>query len=276
MRLKNAAKFFDDTPVYDGYTGALLFNCQFSSFNDANAVGSTSTRRILSIAPGLTIPARRVIKVFDDRWIVGDGNPDSWNADVIRQSFNMKKATAYLEVLTPGQACLGTAGTFAYAQAQYFKDDTDTLRDSNYDTFWNVFLAPSEPTGKGTILKDGSRLLRSRGSYIPVEDLRILQCDELDVGPTTAVFDSGAYVPLTDSFSAGTVTAPVLWMDYLKAYRLQISSSPKEEPGDTAALVAQASLTPEVGKRLLLGGVRWVILALSAEQDAWLLHLRRA
>jgi hypothetical protein len=275
MKLKSAARYFDDTPVYDGYTGAFLFNCQFSSFNDANAVGSTSTRRILSIAPGLVVPTRRVIKVFDDHWLVGDGNPDSWKGQVIRQSFNMKKTTALVSILTPGQACLGQAGTQAYAQAIYFKDDVSPQQDANYDTFWNYFLAPVEPVSRGTILRDGSRHLRARGAYLPLEDLRIAQCDETDSGPVSVTFETGAYNPTTDSFASGPQAAPVILLDFPKAYRFQTSSASKEQPGDIAALVAASSLTPSVGKAVTIAGAVWRIVALSAEQDAWLLHLRR-
>lgn len=275
MKLKSAARYFDDTPVYDGYTGAYLFNCQFSSFNDANVVGSTSTRRVLSVAPGLQLPSRRVLKIFDDCWLVGDGNPDSWKGEVIRQSFNMKKATALVGLLTPGQACLGVAGTQAYTQAIYFKDTTNTQSDGNYDTFWNYYLAPVEPVSRGTIIHDGSRYLRARGAFLPLEDLRILQCDEIDQPPTAAVFETGAYDPLTDSFTSAPVTTPIMVMDFQKAYRYQTPGASKEEPGDIAALAASSAVTPRVGSSLQIGGKPWRIVSLVADSDAWLLHLRR-
>lgn len=275
MKLKSAARYFDDTPVYDGYTGAFLFNCQFSSFNDANAVGSTSTRRILSIAPGLVIPTRRVIKVFDDYWLVGDGNPDSWKGSVIRQSFNMKKATAQVQLLTPGQACLGTAGTVAYAQAIYFKDTLNTQSDSNYDSFWNYFIAPGEPVSRGTIIHDGGRYLRARGAYLPLEDLRIAQCDEVDQGPVAVTFNTGVYVPATDSFTSVPVTTPALLLDFQKAYRFQTPGASKEEPGDIAALVAASAVTPRPGLSLQIDSKTWQVVSFAPDADAWLLHLRR-
>lgn len=276
MRLKAAARFFDDTPVYDGYTGEYLWPCQFSSFNDANAVGSTSTRRILSIAPGLQLPARRVIKIFDDVWLVGDGNPDSWKGEPIRQSFNMKKSNVSVEICTPAQACLGTAGTQAYAQKIYFKDTINSLNNADYDPFWNFFLAPTEPVAKGAFLRAGSQLYRVRSDYVPLEDLRIAQSDSVDAGPVSAVFTTGAYNPVTDSFAATTVTAPVILLDFTKLYAYQSKASERVASGDMNALVAKASLTPVVGKSLSLSSVDWKILSVESEQDAWLLHLRKA
>ena len=276
MRLKNAARYFDDTPVYEGYAGAYLWDCQFSSFNDANAVGSTSTRRILSIAPGLALPARRVLSIFDDHWLVGDGNPDAWKAGQIRQSFNMKKATAQAEILTPAQACLGQPGVSAYTHAIYFKDTVNTLNDADYDPFWNYYFAPAEPVDKGSYLRVNGRLYRVRSSYVPLEDLRIAQSDEVDLGPLAATFDAGTYNPLTDSFSASPLSAQVLMMDFTKAYHYLTQASESVAKGDMNALVPAATLTPEPGKTVTISSVAWRILSRSAEGDCWLLHLRRA
>lgn len=276
MKLKNAAIYFDDTQVFDGYTNAALWFCQFSSFNDANAVGSTSTRRILSIAPGLALPARRVLKIFDDRWLVGDGNPDSWKGAVIRQSFNMKKATALVHIVTPAQACLNQAGTQAYTQAIYFKDTVNVLNNADYDPFWNYFFAPGEPVGKGSFIRDGSKLYRVRSSYVPLEDLRIAQSDEVDIGPVAAVFETGAYDPLTDSFGASPVSTMVLMMDFTKAYSYLTQASDRVAAGDVNALVPASALTPVPGKSVAISGETWRILSKDVEGDCWRLHLRRA
>ena len=275
MKLKAAAKYFDDTSVHDGYTSAYLWLCQFSSFNDANAVGSTSTRRILSIAPGLTIPARRAIKIFDDVWLVGDGNPDSWKGAVIRQSFNMKKATSLATLLTPSEACLASAGTTAYVQQIYFKDTVNSLNNADYDPFWNFFLAPVETVDKGSFIRVGSKLYRVRSAYLPLEDLRIAQSDEVDAGPLDATFATGAYVPATDSFSAGSVATKVILLDFNKLYENQTKASNSVAKGDVSALVPKSALTPAVGKTVAVQDATWKILAVDSELDCWLLHLRK-
>lgn len=276
MRLKAAAKYFDDTPVYDAYTGQFLWNCQFSSFNDANAVGSTSTRRVLSIAPGLALPPRRAVRVFDDYWLVGDGNPDSWKGSVIRQSFNMKKATALVNLLTPGEACLGESGVQAFAQSIYFKDTVSTLNNADYDPFWNYFFSPTEPVSKGTFIRDGARLLRVRSAYLPLEDLRIGQSDEADSGLLEAVFNTGVYVPATDSYTDVPVATTVILLDFTKAFSYLSQGSEKVAAGDVGAMVAQSAINPDVGSTVSVSGAAWRIMGKDAQADAWLLHLRRA
>lgn len=276
MRLKAAAKFFDDTSVHDGYTGDFLWLAQFSSFNDANAVGSTSTRRILSIAPGLEIPSRRALKIFDDVWLVGDGNPDSWKGDVIRQSFNMKKATNLVTLLTPAQACLSQVGVDAYAQATYFKDTVNSLNNADYDPFWNYFLAPAEPAERGKYIRDAGKLYRIRSTHLPLEDLRVSQSDEVDVGPVQADFQVGGYDPLTDSFGAGMVSTFALLLDFTKVYSYLTQASERVASGDMNAIIPKSALTPAVGSTVSISSVLWRIAGIDSELDAWLLHLRRA
>lgn len=276
MNLEKAALYFDRTPVYDGYSGEFLWRCQFSSFNDANAIGSTSVRRVLSIAPGLEVPARKVIQIFSDRWLVGDGNPDSWNGDQIRQSFNIRKSNALAEILTASQACLSAAGTPVYVQKAYFKDTVSPLTDADYDPFWNFFVPPGEPVAKGTFFRTDGKLYRVRSAYLPVENLRIAQSDEVDLGPLAAAFATGAYDPVTDSVATGAINTFVLMFDFTKAYKYLTRASDRVAAGDMNALVPTSALTPVAGRTVAISGQTWRILTVSPEADCWLLHLRRA
>lgn len=275
MSLHAAAKHFDTCPVVDGYTLAALWSCQFSSFNDSNVVGSTSTRRILSMAPDLALPARRVIKIFDDRWLVGDGNPDEWEGTIIRQSFNMKKATDLSAILTPAQACAAAIGTPAYSHKTYLKDTINNLTDSEYDPFWNIFFAPGETIDKGYFVRNGSTLYRVRAKYIPLEDLAIVQCDQLDAGPVSATFETGAIDEVTEIRAAGTVTTPVILLDFVKAYGYQTAADPRAVAGDQAMVVAASALTPTAGMRVTASSVAYRVINTLAQLDGWLLHVRR-
>jgi hypothetical protein len=40
--------------------------------------------------------------------------------------------------------------------------------------------------------------------------------------------------------------------------------------------VPQASITPVVGAKFMLGAIAWRVLSVEAELDAWLMHCRRA
>ncbi|WP_196301032.1 hypothetical protein, partial [Streptococcus pneumoniae] len=88
-------------------------------------------------------------------------------------------------------------------------------------------------------------LLRVRSAHLPLEDLRIAQSDEVDIGPVAAIFETGAYNPVTDTFSNSTVSTQVLMMDFTKAYRYLTQASDRVAAGDMNALVPASALNPE-------------------------------
>ena len=105
MKLANAAKFFDRVSIQDAYTGTTLpYKVQFSTFDETDPDGSISKRRSMSLAPGLTLPARRVISLLGGEiWLLGEPSADAVFDKPIRQTVPMRRATNLAQALTPGQ-----------------------------------------------------------------------------------------------------------------------------------------------------------------------------
>lgn len=286
MKLANAAKYFDNDPVYDGYTGSLLFNAQFSSYEGAQPDGSFQRRRVISLQPSLTIPARRVIKVYTDRWVMGVPVEDGWKGRTIRKTAACKLATDLFQLLTPGQAALRIAGTPIYGYAEYLKDTVNTPTDSDYDPQYLVALG--EKVADGMFLKSDDKYLRVRSPYAEASGFEHLVCDEIAYshgGPYTEgelfgrncevnVTFSGTYNPVTDTDAAGTSTTGIL-LDMYKMYRYNTAADEKNTAGDMTLVVAKSAVSPTVGRRATIGSVAWRIVGITAWQDAWNLHLRR-
>lgn len=275
MDLAAASTFFDEDPVSDGYTGTFLFYGQTASFDDSNSDGATNRRRVLSVGPTVVAPARRVIEMYGDRWIMGVGTPDGWMGEVVRQHFSMKRATDLVAVLTPGQALAAAAGTATYIHKHYFKESVNTQTNADLDTFWNVFIAPGEAAERGTILRfaDGT-LFRVRNEYLPVEGLRVLQSDQLEAGClTTASFDTGTFDPITETRTAGTAVVAALQIEPSKFYNYRHLSDPHTSKGDLMVFVP-TSLTPKSNAIFVMDGQRWRVVTVQAEMDAWAIHAR--
>lgn len=276
MDLADAATFFDDDPVYDGYTGAFLFDAQVASFDDSQSDGATNRRRILSTGPAIVIPARSVVSIHGDRWLVGVSTPDGFQGDVVRKHQSMKRATDLMTLLTPGQLLTGVGGTAVYAHKYYFKDGADNLDSAEIDTFWNIFVSPGESAAKGSFFKDAeNRLYRVRNDYLPVEGLRVCQSDTLDVGALQSViWDTGAYDPINDTFGGSTTTVNGVAFDTPKFYRFRYVSDPALAKGDMAVFVP-TTITPKIGEQFTMAGVKWRAMTVQAELDAWAVHARR-
>lgn len=276
MELHSVARMFDNEPVLDGYSSAYLFDGQVRNFNDASSTGATLRRRVLSVAPEYTLPARQVVQLGTMRWLAGLGLVDTFQGAPIRKTYNLRVGMDLFDLYTPGQVCLGNVVTpdKAYGYSEYFKDLANTTTDSELDTFWNVFFAPSEPVFQGKFLKVGDRLLRVRQTYITAEKLRIAESDELDSDWSQAlVFDLGVYDPIEDTYGAFDVAVNGIQMDLLKFYRWRLEAEASRKAGDRTVFVP-LTVTPVVGTKFTMQGSGWVVLSVQRELDAWALHAR--
>jgi len=278
MRMAAVSGFFDREQAYDGYSGAAAFKCQFSSFDDAAADGTTNRRRGMSVQHGTTLPARRVVRLSDQRWIISDPTDDSFQDVTVRVNYNLRKATHLLSVLTPAQAALAASGVSTYAQLYYFKDTANPQSETEYSTFWNAFFARAEAVAEGAFFRDADqKLYRVRQSYMASEGFVVAQTDQLDSDARqAAVFNTGTYNAVTDSFAAGTTNAHVIQFDPTQFTKREVPGLPERKAGDRSVFVAASALTPKVGMTFTMLGVKWQVVSLLAEQDAWALQARRA
>lgn len=277
MRLIDATAAFNDATAFDAYTGLELFKCNFTSYDDHAASGTTARRRVLFVPPSTVIPDRSCINLFGEIWIVGAGLADSYGGLVVRVAHGMKKSTDLAIFGTPAQTLLASGTSTAYLQRNFFKDSYNMLTESDSSIGWNVFMSPNETLANGSIILAGDGVtLRVRKTYLPVEGLRVAECDELDDNALqTAVFNTNStYDPLTDSYGAASVSSPIFLVDYNRLYRLHTVADPIYQPGDLAVLVPQTALTVKTGMDFTMLGLKWRVLSVQAEIDCWLLHAR--
>lgn len=58
VKLAQVSRYFDRTLVTDPVTGGFLFKAQFSNYDDSKRDAFTAYRRIMSLSPEITSPAR--------------------------------------------------------------------------------------------------------------------------------------------------------------------------------------------------------------------------
>lgn len=275
MRLARASSAFDNVPAVDAYTTRRLWQCQMGSFESANPEGTTAKRRVLSTAPGLAMPARRVIVVLDETWIVGDSSVDGWNGKPIRMSYWAKRATDLFTYQNPGQAALGAGGTAAYASREFLKDTVDAITTANYNPQYDVYLAKNETPVRGGFLRSSTDLMRIRVVRDALAGFKHLSVDAIGLDAEfTATFTSATYSPVTDSRSVVSVAVPALLFSRVYEYENDTEADPKYLTGDKTLIVSQTSITPTVGQEVTVDGKAWKTMQISPVYDAWELHLR--
>lgn len=270
----DVASHYDDVVLTDAYSGATLFSGQFSSFIESAPDGSTTQKRTLSLAPALTIPTRRCISYQGETWIVGDGNVDMIYNTPTRRAYWMKKSFGLFTRLTPLQTLNGSAGTASHASLKYLKDTVNGVSDSAYDPQWSINIAQNETVNKGDYLKQGSTYYRVRVSYVDGSGFLLAVCDQLDSNcfVTVTKTSTGAYNPVTDTYTSSSTSVSALMMEPYKLYSYFTEADPRFTAGDKTLVTAAALV---VGATVTINSESWKVQACYAETDAFASHIRR-
>lgn len=300
MKLANAAKYFDRVSMADAYTGtAMPYKVQFSTFEETDPDGSVARRRTLSMAPGLTLPARRVASLLGEIWLLGEPSADAVFDKVIRQTVPMRRVTNLAQALTPGQMVAASTGLAIYGRLEQVKSTVDTATSSDYFPFFTLTLAGAEFKNLNSDwaqvpgffrIEDGT-LFRCRTSYPAEDGMTVVEADLIDrYGLTQAQVTTGAYDPVTDTFAGTTSTFQTLVMPTHQLYRRKAEAE-KFKPEDLTVLVRFADyLAPKVGTPLQIRIPEFnsaapapnapfspvQIVGITLEADCWNLHVRRA
>lgn len=269
------ASHFDDIEALDAYTGLLAFVGQFNTYDETAVDGNTEKKRSLSVRPGTVIPARRVVTIFGESWIVGDGNTDGIYNTAIRTAYWLKRADEIATLRSPAQALAGFGGTTLHINKTFFKDIQNGVTDTDYDAFWEVFTSKTESAVVGKIVISGSKLLRVRGFHQELSGFGLMMCDELakldslTVKPANAVFD-----PITETWSGVPVAVATYLVDGYKMYKYFSQSDVKVNAGDLYAVVAASVKPGSEAVHSTLG--KFKVNQVRPELDAFVLHLVKA
>ena len=300
MKLANAAKYFDRVSMADAYTGTTMpYKVQFSTFEETDPDGSVARRRTMSMAPGLTLPARRVASLLGEIWLLGEPSADAVFDKVIRQTVPMRRVTNLAQALTPGQMVAASTGLAIYGRLEQVKNTVDTATSSDYFPFFTLTLAGTDFKNLNSDwaqvpgffrIEDGT-LFRCRTSYPAEDGMTVVEADLIDrYGLTQAQVTTGAYDPVTDTFAGTTSTFQTLVMPTHQLYRRKAEAE-KFKPEDLTVLARLADYpAPKVGTPLLIRIPEFnsaapapnapfspvQIVGITLEADCWNLHVRRA
>ena len=278
MKLKNVSRYFDTCPVYDGYSGSLLFRVQASTFMEAASEGSVSVRRTVSLDPAITIPSHSVILLLGESYVLGEVNSDEWAGEAIRKTCWTRKVSDYFKVNTPNEALSGAVGFSVYGQKRQGKETT-LLDSSRMETFWEVSLSASLTVASGSILKSGTTYYRVRNTYLDTDGFLTCMADQLQYEPISISAETGkVYDPITDTYTGTSSSVQALPMDYKISFNKQTQADFAVESGDICFLLP-GSLSPATGLRLTISSGElagtWAVLNVVKELDAWNVHARR-
>jgi hypothetical protein len=281
MKLRNAARYFDTCPVYDGYSGAVLYKVQTSTFLESAVEGSTAARRVISMADNLTVPPHNVLLALGELWLVGASNPDEWKGSTIRKAYWTKKVTDELRLFSVTDLIMGATGVQLYGQKKYLRETINNPTDAELDPMWDIYVSKNAAVERSMFFRTGSTLYRIRIAYVDVDGFMTCQSDEVDEPLADVIFNTVAsYDPVSDRYAPGQMYTKGVTLDYAKSFSKESLADLKPEVGDLSLIVSKLYSLPKTGDSVLIqAGNRyagqWRILNTLSEGDSWNLHIRR-
>ncbi len=280
MRLSDAAAYFDKTVCADAFAPATTFYGQLDLFDDSKRDGATVVRRVLSVAPSVTLPARRVLLIDGGYWIVGQSQDDHWAGAALRRKYVMQRADGAATYRTVAEELAGAGGTATYGAKLWVKDTKEIEISSALSPFYSVYLPSPEAPVAGQVISLAGRLHMVRGTYKTAAGFLAAEASELDAAALVAGVTytaESAYDPATDTYTASNTTVNVLKIRYQDDYAYLGQADEKYAEGDCRAYVRKTQIaTAKAGDRATISGTAWVVMSVADEGSCWGLHLRRA
>lgn len=274
MKLSSAARAFDKQVIADAYNPGVTFNAQFDLFDDSRRDGMTIERRILSVSPSVTMPARRTVAYDGLTWLIGDSQRDYFKGACIRHKYVAHQATESVTPQTFSQALAGSGGTPAWAARVWVKGSKEIDISSDITDVFDIYFSPSEVVSDNMLVTMGGRKHLIRTTYPSSAGLLVALADELpDPVVTTADLVNRTYLPVSDTYSVDPITIPCIRLRWQSHFRYPVRGSEKFKAGDISLIILKSAASPKAGDSIQVAGESLTVRRVLDEGTCWSLHL---
>ena len=275
MKLQSAARMGDTVVASDAY-GTAQVMVGFDQLSYSKIDGVAVRKRQISAAPSVAMPARGVITIDGQKYLVGHGAPDYWRGKAIRVSYVIQGADGLANLQTIGQALEGTAPVTAYAAVVFAKYLPDANDSSRMPPQYQVFLAGAEEAPEDTLIGLEGAFYLVKQSYISTSGLRVALANIVDEPCfETVSFANRVYDPVSDSYTSAGTSIKIFRIKWSESFTYLSKASEGFERGDIQVFMLKSS-TPKPSDLLTLSDGSWRILSVQDMGATWRCHARRA
>ena len=265
---------FDRQVFADAYNPASTVRGQFDLYDDSRRDGMTVERRIISIAPSVSLPTRRTLLHDGKYWMIGDGQADYYKNAMIRNKFVAHQATELVVPRTFAQTIAGSGGTPAWAARVWVKGSKEIDISSDITDVFDIYFARGESILEHSIIQMDGRYHLVRSTYPSSAGLLVALADELpEPVVVTATVTTKVYLPIQDGFSIDPVSVTALRIRWQSHFRYPTMNAEKFKPGDVILIVLKTAVTPDAGSTVVIGNDSYHVRSITDENDCWSLHL---
>ena len=275
MKLSAVSRFFDRMVCKDAF-GTATFKGQLDLFQDSVKDTEGTTRRILSTAPDVVIPARRIIEANDTYYLVGDHYDDNFNNKVIRSKYIIVEAHEEAEYQSLNGICTSVAPTLTYVAKTWVKDSKDVAQISDLTGVFRISLADTEDVQINHVIRIRDKHYLVRQVDTGPSGIKDATCDEItdpaveDVTLTQSTLD-----PVTESQVQTTRSIRVVRLRWQSLFEYRNIFAPKFTYDDQQVVISKSIPSIASGNTVTMSDGKWFINTLLDRGDVWVCHVSR-
>lgn len=276
MTLAQASTYFDRTPALDPDNDVVRFLCQIGPYDDSRRDAGGAYRRILSVASGTPMPAKRAIRVFGQVWLIGARQTDGLD-DPHRDKYVLQPSEHKVSISRLPRFLSGTVAAACWASVEWAKDARELEASSNLPQTYYAYL----PRGTDVRVQDvlwfsGSAFLVAATHEQP-SGYTLANCSRLEqVLPEVATLTGRTYQPAQGSFlDSPAVNVSSLRVRWRSLYLYGSQDDARYQEGDYSVVLPPATVL-DTATRLDLAGRLWQVISSEMLAGALVAHVRPA
>lgn len=273
LSLADASCYFDRTEVRDPDTSSLLFLGQTDVFDDSKRDAGGAYRRILSVAPGTTLPAHRALRIRGQVWLAGvletDGLEEAHRDKYVLQSAPVKHSVSRLP------AYLTATPTFtSWGSAEWLKDSKELEVSSRAAQLYVLYFASTADVREYDVVWWGLSAYLVTAVHQQPSGFLAATGVKLEYVPVDATLATRVYDPVQGAYSASvTSTVKALRVRWQSLFLYGSDADAKYRPGDCTIVLPTATV-PATKDTLTLGADTWAIVSVEQLGGATVVHGR--
>jgi hypothetical protein len=282
MELSDVAKRFD-TEIFQSYfDNTETFNGQMRPFTQSTRSGPTTPRRVLSVAPDVSMPARRIVKMISSGqvFVVGIQNEDYFGDAVIRKEYPVIPVSSQAEIGSVG-AHLADSGLSSdvFVFSTYVRRVPLEEESSIFFAGYEFYFSSTDTISNDSVIKLGTDYYRVKvPSSTDGAGFGMCEAIRLDSPMTTVTYTKkdAPYDPATDSYAPTVISGVPAFVEPLQFnFQFSYPSFNKVDAGDRAISVLKTSIavaTP--GDTVATSTDTRKVVSVRDGGTAWILHCR--
>lgn len=275
LTLADASRYFDKTPIRDTVSGSVLFYGQVDPYGDAIRDSGTAYRRILSVAPGTTIPSSRLVSILGSTWIVGDSETDGMQV-AHREKYVLHPAPTLIALYRLTGHLSSTLAESCWGDMVWFKDGKEEASSSRVVPMYTLYLPATTSLQEFDVVHVGVRAYLVQNPHTLPSGAASATCVQLEHALATATLNTRVYDPVQGKYvSTAPTSVPCQRVRWQSLYVYDEQVATRYQEGD-CSLVLPAGTTVATKDTITLAGATWSVLSVETISGAVVAHGRPA